>query len=45
MSFRSDCFQRFGLGLVYGAYRHFHHYFSYIVVVSVIDGGIQSTRR
>jgi len=28
-----------------GVYRHFHEYFSYIVAVSFICGGNQSTRR
>jgi hypothetical protein len=31
--------------LVNGVYRHFHQYFSYIVAVSFIGGGNQSTRR
>jgi hypothetical protein len=26
------------VGLIYGVYRHFQQYFSYIVVVSVIGG-------
>jgi len=37
-----------GLGLwvwVYGVYRHFQQYFSYIVAVSFIGGGNRSTRR
>jgi hypothetical protein len=29
--------------MVYGVYRHFQQYFSYIVAVSCIGGGIQST--
>jgi len=29
----------------YGVYRHFQQYFSYIVAVSFIGGGNQSTRR
>jgi hypothetical protein len=29
----------------YGVYRHFHEYFSYVVAVSFICGGNQSTRR
>jgi len=29
----------------YGVLRHFQHYFSYIVAVSSIGGGNQSTRR
>jgi len=31
------------VGLVYGVYRHFQQYFSYIVVVSFIVGGNWST--
>ena len=31
--------------LVYGVSRHFQQYFSYIVAVSFIGGGNQSTRR
>jgi len=31
--------------LVYGVYRHFQQYFSYIVAVSFIGGGNRSTRR
>jgi hypothetical protein len=34
-----------GFGLVYGVKRHFQQYFSYIVAVSFIGGGNQSTRR
>ena len=30
---------------VYGVYRHFHQYFSYILVVIYIGGGNQTTRR
>jgi len=29
----------------YGVYRHFQQYFSYIVVVSFIDGGKRRIRR
>ena len=29
----------------YGVYRHFQQYFSYIVAVSFIGGGNQSTQR
>jgi hypothetical protein len=32
-------------GLEYGVWRHFQQYFSYIVVVSFIDGGNLSTRH
>ena len=32
-------------GLVYGVWRHFQQYFSYIVAVSFIGGGHQSTWR
>ena len=32
-------------GLEYGVWRHFQQYFSYIVVVSFIDGGNLSTPR
>ena len=32
------------LGLVYGVLRHVQQYFSYIVAVSFIGGGNQSTR-
>ena len=31
--------------VVYGVYRHFQQYFSYIVAVSFIDEGNRSTRR
>jgi hypothetical protein len=31
--------------MVYGVYRHFHYLFSYIVAVSFIGEGNQSTRR
>jgi hypothetical protein len=31
--------------MVYGVYRHFHYHFSYIVAVSFIGGGNQSTWR
>jgi hypothetical protein len=31
--------------MVYGVYRHFHYQFSYIVAVSFIGGGNQSTWR
>jgi hypothetical protein len=31
--------------MVYGVLRHFQQYFSYIVAVSFIGGGNQSTRR
>jgi hypothetical protein len=34
-----------GLKVVYGVYRHFQQYFSYIVVVNFIGGGNQSTWR
>ena len=30
---------------VYGIYRHFQQHFSYIVVVSFVDGGNRSTKR
>jgi hypothetical protein len=33
------------MGYGYGAYRHFQQYFSYIVTISFIGGGNQSTRR
>jgi len=32
-------------GLVYGVYRHFQQYFSYIMEVSFIGGGNRSMRR
>jgi hypothetical protein len=32
-------------GLVYGVYRHFQQYFSYIMAVSFIGGGNWSTQR
>ena len=31
--------------VVYGVKRHFHQYFNYIVAVSFIGGGNQSTQR
>jgi hypothetical protein len=33
------------IGLIYGVYRHFQQYFSYIMAVSFIDGGNRSTQR
>jgi len=33
------------IGLVYGVYRHFQQYFSYIVTVSFIGGRNRSTWR
>jgi hypothetical protein len=35
----------YSFGLVYGVLRHFQQYFSYIVVVSFIDGRHRSKRR
>jgi len=32
-------------GQIYGVYRHFQKYYSYIVTVSLIGGGNRSTRR
>ena len=33
------------IGFVYGVQHHFQQYFSYIVVVSFVDGGNRSTHR
>ena len=38
-------YKRGMVGLIYGVQCHFQQYFSYIVVVSFIDGGNRSTRR
>jgi hypothetical protein len=42
---RNTLLLRFGLVWFYCVERHFQQYFSYIVMVSFIDGGNRRTRR